>query len=355
MPRRGSLIFLLILLAALTPVLFQMSRPFLSALLLASVIAIIIHPAQEKLSLRLGRPGLATLLTTLAAVFLLASLIALLSYTLSREVAAAYNALSRRSSANGWPALFADGVDRVADLLAARFPVDRDAIRAELMLRLKSASSYLLGTVGAAVSGVTSFAVNSILVGVFLYFFLRHGEQWIARLATLARIPPSSTNRIVGAMRNSVVANVSGVFAVAAGQGLLLILGFWFVGLRAPVLWGAIGGLASLIPIVGAPLVWVPVVIGYLAEGAYTKALILGLWGAFVVGTIDNILRPLVVSVRNRQHPLLIGLAAIGATFAFGPLGFLLGPLAVSLTAALLSEIQYSVSETSSSGDRAHS
>jgi len=133
---------------------------------------------------------------------------------------------------------------------------------------------------------------------------------------------------------------VNGVLAVALGQGLLLCLGFWIVGVRSPVLWGAFGGMASIIPVVGSPLIWVPVVIAFVVMGSYWKALLLGLWGALIVGSVDNVLRPFVVSARDKQHPVLIALAAIGGTYAFGVLGILLGPLMVSLAAAVLKEIQ---------------
>jgi predicted PurR-regulated permease PerM len=101
-----------------------------------------------------------------------------------------------------------------------------------------------------------------------------------------------------------------------------------------------IAGLASIIPVVGSPLVWVPVVIAFVLMGSYWKALLLGLWGALVIGSVDNVLRPFVVGARDKQHPMLIAMAAIGGTYAFGILGILLGPLVLSLVAALLKEIQ---------------
>jgi predicted PurR-regulated permease PerM len=106
------------------------------------------------------------------------------------------------------------------------------------------------------------------------------------------------------------------------------------------VLWGFIGGLASIIPIVGAPLVWLPVVVAYIFLGAYWKALILAIWGALIVGSVDNVVRPLIVGSGEKQHPVLIALAAIGGTYAFGALGILLGPLLVSLAAGVIEEMQ---------------
>jgi predicted PurR-regulated permease PerM len=106
--------------------------------------------------------------------------------------------------------------------------------------------------------------ITGLLVTVFLYFLLRYGEDWVSRLTALIPLDPFISMSILRTVHDSVVANVTGVLAAVVGQGVLLGLGFWFVGLRSPVLWGAIGGLASIIPVVGAPLVWVPVVIAYI-------------------------------------------------------------------------------------------
>jgi predicted PurR-regulated permease PerM len=341
MSKRGPLIFLAIVLAALLPALLRIAWPFLTSFILASILAIVVHPANKWLGHRVHRLGFATFLTTFATVFLLGVIFALAGLAITRELTATYEALSRRSlEEGGWPALVTNTADRVADALATRLPVDKDAIRTALLDRMKTVAGYLLNNVGAAVGGVTSVLITGLLVTIFLYFLLRHGREWIGRLAVLIPLDQRITASLFRTIHHSVVANVYGVGAVALGQGLFLCLGFWFVGLRSPVLWGSIGGLASIVPVVGSPLVWVPVVIGFVLMGAYWKALILGLWGALIVGSVDNVLRPLVVRAHDKQHPMLIGLAAIGGTFAFGPLGILLGPLLISLVAAVVKEIQ---------------
>jgi predicted PurR-regulated permease PerM len=341
MAQRRSLIFLTIVLVALLPFLLQIAWPFLTSFMLASILAIVINPANRWLSYRLHRLGLATFLTTFATVFLLGIILTLAGFAITKELTTTYDALSRRSlEEGGWPALVTHTVDRVIDALGPRLPINKDAIRMELLDRMKAVAGYLLNHIGAAVGGVTSVLITGLLVTMFLFFLLRHGEDWIGRLAVVIPLDPRVTASLFQTVHGSVVANVYGVFAVAAGQGLLLCLGFWFFGVRSPVLWGAVGGLASIIPVVGSPLVWVPVVIGFVFMGFYWKALFLGLWGALVVGSIDNVLRPIVVRTRDKQHPMLIALAAIGGTYAFGVLGILLGPLVVSLVAALLKEIQ---------------
>lgn len=341
MTKRAPLIFLAVVFGALLPLLFQVAQPFLTSFILASVLSIVTNPVKEWLTARIHRPGLATLITTCATVFVVGALVASAGITITGELTSAYDALSRRSlEEGGWPTLVTHTGDRIAGAVTRVLPIDKEAIRTQWIDWMKGASGYLIKHVGAALGGAATMSVTALLVTVFLYFLLRYGRQWIDRLVVLTPLDPPTTARIVRTIHDSVVANVNGVFAAAVGQALFLSLGFWALGLRSPALWGAVGGLASMIPVVGTPLVWVPVAIAFLLMGSYWKALLLALWGSLVVGSVDNLVRPLVVGSREKQHPMLIALAAIGGTYAFGPMGILLGPLVVSLAAALLKEIQ---------------
>jgi predicted PurR-regulated permease PerM len=345
MRQRGPLIFLAIALTALLPLLILTALPFVTSFILASILAVVMNPVQEWLGRRMHRPALATLLTTFATVLVLGIVVSVASFTITRELTAAYEALSQRSlEEGGWPTLVTQTADRIVDALATRLPVNKEAIRTELIDRMKGASGILLKSLGAAAGGAVNFFIAVLMVTVFLYYLLRYGKDWLDRLADLTPLDPRTTDSLLRTIHDSVVANVNGVFAAAVGQGVFLWLGFWFVGVRSPALWGAVGGLASIIPVVGAPLVWVPVAIAYLVMGSYWKAALLTLWCALLVGSIDNVVRPFVVGSREKQHPVLIALAAIGGTYAFGPMGILLGPLIVSLAAALLQEIQGLVS-----------
>jgi predicted PurR-regulated permease PerM len=158
-------------------------------------------------------------------------------------------------------------------------------------------------------------------------------------LAALVPLSPPITAHLLRVAHESIVANVNGVIGVALAQGLFLSLGFWFVGVGSALLWGMAGAIASIIPFVGTTLVWVPAVIGLVLMGSYGKALALGLWGGLVVGSLDNVLRPLIVGAKEKQHPVLVGFAMLGGTYAFGPLGLLLGPLVVSLAGAVVEEL----------------
>jgi len=339
--QRGPLIFLAVVLVALLPFLLQIALPFLTPFILALILAIVMNPVKNRLNLRIHRPGLTAFIITFTTVIVLGTILAFAGLALTGELTSAYDRLSRRSlEEGGWPALVTHTTDRVLDAFSTRLHLNKEAIRAELLDRMKSITGFLLNRVGTAIGGVTSILITGLLVTLFLYFLLRYGGNWIGRLRATIPLDSGATDRLFRTIYDSVVANVGGVLAVVLGQGLLLSLGFWFLDVRSPVLWGMIGGLASIIPIVGAPLIWVPVVIAFIFMGLYWKAVVLGLWGGLVVGSVDNVVRPLVVGGRENQHPMLLALAMIGGTYAFGALGIILGPLLVSLAAALVREMQ---------------
>jgi predicted PurR-regulated permease PerM len=339
--QRRSLIFLFILLGGILPLLFQIVQPFINSFIIAIVIAIIMSPAHEWLSRKLRHQGAATILITLVTILVLGAVITLAGITITKEVTSVYKEFSEDSlETGGWPALVTMTTDKLANAVSSRLPIDKEAIRGELMKSMKTASGYLVSNIGIAVSEITSLLFDGLLVTIFLYFLLSHGKDWIARLAALTPLNKATAGNILKTIHGSVVANVNAMLAVMVGQGALLILGFWFVGVRSPVLWGALGGLASILPIIGSLLIWAPIAIGLVFMGAYWKALILSLWCLLIVGSADNVLRSIIVGKHEHQHAILVALAVIGGTYAFGMLGILLGPLAVSLAIALWKEIQ---------------
>lgn len=343
--QQASLIFLALAVLALLPLLLQIMWPFLTPFMLASILAIVVDPANKWVRSRVGRPSVAAFITTLAVGVLLGIVVVALGFALTQELTAAYDSLSQRSlEEGGWAALVTNTADRVVETLATYLPINQEAIRTEILERMKTVTEYLLRNVGGAVGGLTTTLITILLVTIFLYFLLRYGAVWVERLAAIVPLDRHTTSRLFQTVQDSVIANVNGVVVVALAQGLLLGVGFWFVGVRSPVLWGAIGGAASILPLVGSPLVWVPLVIAFIVMGSFWKALILGLWGALIVGSVDNVLRSVVVGRRERQHPLLVALAVVGGTYAFGVLGILFGPLVISLIIALVAEIQAALS-----------
>ena len=111
---------------------------------------------------------------------------------------------------------------------------------------------------------------------------------------------------------------------------------FWWLGLQAPLLWGVVMGLLAIIPILGAFIVWIPAALFLAIDGHWGQAIVLSLWGLIVVGTIDNLLRPILVGKRLKQHTVLAFISIVGGILVFGPAGLVLGPVALTTTAVLL-------------------
>jgi predicted PurR-regulated permease PerM len=337
--RQKILTLLAVLLLALSPLLWMVARPFLAPALLACVVAIAVHPLHERLLKRTRRAWLAALVVTLVTVLVISGLLAMIVTGLTQEIAHAYTLLSRSAEADGgWAGAFSHAMDRMLEVVGDRIPIEKESLRKSTHETMQRGAGWLLKSAGGALGTLTSGVAVFLMATVFLYFLLKYGKRWIEQVAGLAPEFEATARRLLATVNDAVIANVNGVLAVALGQGMLLSIGFWMSGIRSPLLAGAMGGVASIIPLVGPVIVWVPIVIGLALTGAIGKAVLLGLWCALIAGSADNVIRPLVVGGRSQQHPVLIALAMIGGTQAFGALGVLMGPVILSLAIAVVAE-----------------
>jgi predicted PurR-regulated permease PerM len=136
---------------------------------------------------------------------------------------------------------------------------------------------------------------------------------------------------------HTVYATVYGTLAVAAVQGTLGGLMFWWLGLPAPLLWGLVMGVLAVLPVLGAFIVWIPAALFLALDGSWGKALILALWGGVVVDGIDNVMiYPILVGNRLKLHTIPAFMAIVGGLIVFGPSGLILGPVALTVTVLLL-------------------
>ena len=135
---------------------------------------------------------------------------------------------------------------------------------------------------------------------------------------------------------DAIYATVYGTLAVAGVQGLLGGCMFWWLGLPAPLFWGLVMALLAVVPVLGAFIVWIPAAVFLALEGNWGKALILAVWGTIVVGTMDNLLYPILVGNRLKLHTVLAFISVVGGLILFGPAGLILGPVTLTITIVLL-------------------
>ncbi|MGZ5436944.1 MAG: AI-2E family transporter [Pyrinomonadaceae bacterium] len=339
--RRATIIFLVALSAVTLWFCYVIARPFLEPLFFAVVLAIVFHPLNAKLHRRIPNANAAALLSTLCALLTIIVPAFLLSAALKTELTAAYQSLNASGAQDGGLITRALQLTEEARMWLGKYvDLSQVDLRAELLARLQQISSFLLSQVAGLAGGVTSFAVAAVITFFTLFYLFRDGRAFWRRLATLIPLSPAQLQKLTTGVSHTITASLYGGLAVAIAQGTLLGLAFWVLGLPSPVLWGMVTAFCSLIPLVGTSLVWLPASIILIFVGHPVKGLILLAWGAAVVSTVDNIIRPLVISKQVSFHPLYVFFALLGGVQAFGFIGLFVGPVVLALAQSLFSLVR---------------
>ncbi len=153
-------------------------------------------------------------------------------------------------------------------------------------------------------------------------------------------LPPGQARKLFNNISDTIVANVYGIVSVGAAQGVLTGLALAIVGSPSALLLGLCAAFASVVPVAGTALVWVPAGLYLIFAGASWKGVFVLVWGVAVVSTADSIIRPWVVGGRVRLHPLVLVFSILGGVKAFGFLGLFLGPVSASVLWVLLGMIR---------------
>jgi predicted PurR-regulated permease PerM len=200
----------------------------------------------------------------------------------------------------------------------------------------RSVAGWLTNTGASLVRGSVVQLVALLLTFYLLFYFLRDRQEALGAMRALTPLSGEEMDRMFQRVADTVHATIYGTVAVAAVQGALGGLMFWWLGLPAPLLWGLVMGLLAVVPVLGAFVVWIPAALYLALEGAWAKALILTLWGGVVVAGIDNVLYPILVGNRLKMHTVLAFISVVGGLIVFGAPGLILGPVALTITVLLL-------------------
>jgi predicted PurR-regulated permease PerM len=194
------------------------------------------------------------------------------------------------------------------------------------------AGRYTMSAAAGAGGALVSFA----FIAVATFLLLRHGEALVATIPDLLPFERKRSEALLLLIRDVVHASMHGVVTIATIQGILCGGMFWLLGIPAAALWGFVTVFASVVPFVGTAAVWVPGTVSLLATGAWPKAIVLAVWGAAIVSSVDNLLRPKLVAGRVRLSGLAMFVAMRGSLKAFGALGIILGPALFATAAGIV-------------------
>ena len=316
---------------------YRIAEPFLNPIFAAIVLAIVFYPLYARIESLIRRPNVAATITTILVMLVVAIPAVFLGVVVTRELGELYQSLSEKSAAQGGLSPYLMHLMETPLRLVGRYiDLSRLDVRSTLLGRIDQVSRYLVAVGARAVSNVFSLILGIVVVFFTLFFLFRDGLRIQQRTAAVLPLTGQQARRLVTGISETIVASVYGGIAVGLAQGSLTGLAFWVLGLSSPVVWGLVAAMASLVPVVGTGMVWVPAAVVLIIGGHWVKALILIGWGAAVVAQVDALVRPYVVSGRAKMHNLLIFFALLGGVRAFGIMGLFIGPVVVSVTIGVL-------------------
>jgi predicted PurR-regulated permease PerM len=332
--------FVLVALLLVAYLLYLVLSPFFAPLAWALFIAFLVQPIHRWLTRKLG--GRAVLSAALLTVFVFVMVLGPLT-ALGAAFAAQVTDLARRAQELAVEHKPAD----LADL--ANLPVVGPALAwaqentgvsfAQIQAWAVDAAQTVLKALGslgrAAFLGALGTVVGFALMMFILFFVIRDGRRIADTARELIPFEERDKSRLFNHLAAVTRALVYGTGVTALVQGVLVGIAFAIVGLPSPVVFGVIAALAALVPMAGTPVVWVPAAIVLAAQGRWGAAIFMAIAGGFIV-TIDNFLRPWLVSGRAQIGALTVFIGVLGGVSAFGPIGVFLGPLVLALAIALI-------------------
>ena len=333
-----NLLFLAVVILAFY-LFYRILSPYLLTLAWAVVLTIIFYPlyALVRKTFHQRRNLAATVMTivVLVAIILPASL---LLNVLADEVIDVYRYCENYVREEKHLALL-EGLKkmpRVWELLNRHFDLSQLDVDALLLDNLRRLSLYAASQTSKFIRRLSTVIFQFFLMSVAIFFLFRDGDAVMEKIKSLMPFSSKERENILNRMVEMIQATIYGGIVVAVVQGCLGGLGFLIVGIQSPIFWGAVMAFLSFVPVVGAFLVWIPAAVILFAQGAYLKGLILFGWGAVLVSLSDNVLRPILISGRTQIHTLLLFFGILGGLKVFGFVGFIVGPLIITICLAII-------------------
>lgn len=306
-------------------------RPFALPIITAAVIAYVFYPLYNFINKRLKKKNLSALIMCLFVLILVILPFLFILNSLLREIPSAYNWVSNTlQNSKIWH-------DYIYEQLYTDF-----GINLNIGNIIGSISTNLLRAIQGFLASVPSRILSMAISAFFLFFFFRDGYGMLKRLAYYLPFNKKETTILFRETKKMADAVIYGQIITSVIQGILATIAYSVVGLNAPLFWGILTLFGSLIPMVGPGLVYIPlsitlIVTSFAASNTFgvIKGILLLLFSLGVISSVDNIVKPLVISDKVKIHPALIVLGVVGGLTAFGVIGVILGPLILAFLMTL--------------------
>ncbi len=303
--------------------------PFFGAILWGTVLAIVFAPMYRRLTGAMHQnPNAAALITILMVILIVMLPLAVIATSLMQEAATLYDMIHSGKLDFGlyfyqvWDALPL----WVQKVMIESGLTNLGAVQEKLVIGLREGSQFLATRVLTIGQFTFHFIVNLFIMMYLLFFLLRDGETVFINIKKAVPLCAEQQYMLFTKFTTAIRATVKGGILVAILQGMLGGLIFWFLGIHAPLLWGVLMAFLSLLPAIGASIVWLPVAIYFLATGAIWQGIVLITFGALVMGLADNFLRPILVGKDTQLPNYIVLISTLGGLEMFGLNGLIMGP-----------------------------
>ncbi len=333
--------FFVLLLAVVAFVAFLVVKPFMSAILASIVIAFIFYPVYTWMHKRIKSKNLCSLIVAIFIVLLISTPIIFLLQTSATEARYMYIRAKQKILTGELIDVNCFGREDTA-VCKLNFAIREFVDDPDIQFYLKDIVGKMSGSViertGSFIIGLPGFILQ-ILVTFFIIFYLfKDGPELVQRCKHLLPIKKVHQDHIYEKLKNTAHAVVYGSIVVALIQGALGALGFWIFGIKSWIFWGLIMAIFALVPFVGTAIIWIPAGLLLIATGSTeaNTAMVgngigLLIYGALVISSIDNILKPKLIGDRAGIHPVLVLLGVLGGLMLFGFAGFIIGPIVLAV------------------------
>ncbi|WP_370677196.1 AI-2E family transporter [Pleomorphomonas sp. PLEO] len=339
----------LLLTVAVTLAFAWVLWPYYGAILWGTVVAILFAPLKRRLLAAMpGKANLAALATILLVLLIVVVPLVLVSIALVDEAAALFAQVKSGEINFG---VYFQAVSDALPAWAKSFMAQSGlgnfgAVQDRLSGALTQGSQYLATQVIGIGQSTFEFFMSLAMMAYLAFFLIRDGDSLFLRVKNAVPLNPEYKRALFAKFATVVRATVKGVILVAVLQGSLGGLVFWMLGIHAPLLWGVLMMFLSLLPAIGASVVWVPVAIYFFATGAIWQGVVLLLFGAFVIGLVDNVLRPALVGKDLKMPDYVVLISTVGGISIWGLNGLVIGPAVAAMFIAV-----WDIFPTSQSGE----
>jgi predicted PurR-regulated permease PerM len=312
--------------------------PFFGPVFWGTVMAIVFSPLYRRVSKSMGyRRTLAALTTVMIILMIVILPLILVGALLVQEGLAVYERIQSGQFTVGqyFQQVFGALPAWLTELLDRLGVTNLGLMQERLSSSLMKGSQFIAAQALNIGQNTFDFIVDLCIVLYLLFFLLRDGDDLSKRIRDAIPLRPEQQRDLFSKFTTVIRATVKGNIVVALVQGALGGLAFWFLGVHAPVLWAVLMAFLSLLPAVGAAVVWLPVAIYFLVTGAIWQGVVLVAYGVLVIGLVDNVLRPILVGKDTKMPDYVVLIATLGGMAIFGLNGFVIGPVIAAMFMAV--------------------